>query len=109
MSEHLIRASAVEAALRYRHPYGRAPLVALSSHIEAGACGHSWRGSWIHIGKHLGMSPTPIRSGITTMLPTNLIRVIEKVRTAEGPKAVKKTWGVGYRALIEQIRAEVRS
>lgn len=55
------------------------------------------------------MSPTPIRSGITTVLPTNLLRVVEKVRTAQGPKAVKKTWGVGYRALVDQINAEVRS
>lgn len=109
MSEHLIRASAVQAALRYRQPQGRVPLAAMSAHVEAGSCGHSWRGSWSHIGRCLGMSPTPIRSGITTVLPTNLLRVVEKVRTAQGPKAVKKTWGVGYRALVDQINAEVRS
>lgn len=109
MSEHLIRASAVQAALRYRHSQGRAPLAAMSAHVDAGSCGHSWRGSWSHIGRYLGMSPTPIRSGITTVLPTNLLRVIEKVRTAQGTKAVKKTWGVGYRALVDQIKAEAKA
>lgn len=108
MSEHLIRASAVAAALHYRNPHGRV-LAAMSSHIEAGSCGRSWRGSWSYIGAHLGMSPTPLRSGITLVLPSDLLRVIEKVRTAQGPKEVKKTWGVGYRALIDQIKAEAKA
>lgn len=107
-SEHRIRASAVKAALtdcNRRRGIRASRCVALSAHVYSGACGRSWRDAWSYRSR-LGMEPLQFRSRVSWICGIDLVPVVEKVRAAGGPAEVKKTWGVGYRALMASLNPE---
>lgn len=50
--------------------------------------------------------PTP--SLLTPLLPSVPARVVERVRLNYGLDEVRKTWGIGYRALLAEISPKVQ-
>lgn len=52
------------------------------------------------------MEPLQFRSRVSWICGIDLVPVVEKVRAAGGPAEVKKTWGVGYRALMASLNPE---
>lgn len=102
--EHVIRASALKAVLSSRwsrYTFSK-DWVALSAHIETGACGSGYRSAWGYR-RQLGMEPYRVRSGISIPSTADMLRLVEKVRTVGGLGEVKRTWGIGYRALLAEI------
>lgn len=106
--EHAIRASALKAVLHAvsAPSTSLSSCAALTAHVDTGACGQGWRQAWGHR-KQMGMEPTPIRSGIRWHFPCDITPVIEKVRLVGGPSEVKKTWGIGYKALLDEVAPKV--
>ena len=111
--EHTVRLSALKVVLHERCRdirQDRAELaggtcVALTGHVEAGACGGSWRNAWSYR-QHMGMEPHNIRSGVRWMCGSELAPVVKKVRLVSGLDEVKKTWGKGFKALLRELEPQ---
>jgi len=103
-TEHKIPATNVAGLLHMQRIAPRAKWVATSGHQDTGACGTSWRHARGYR-EHLGLSPVQIRPSLGTLHHGDVIRVVEKVRTLRGLDEVKRTWGIGYKALIAELNA----
>lgn len=113
-AEHTIRLSSVKVVLHEccldRRPgfprISNGICIALTAHVETGACGGSWRNAWSYR-QHMGMEPFPVRSGIRWLYGSELVPVVKKVRLASGLPEIKKTWGKGYKALLRELEPQV--
>lgn len=102
--QQCITLSSVKALLAARtfDKGGQPGWIALPAHVEAGCCGSSWRHSFTHR-QAQGFSTMVIRAGVSVPSRLGMLRAVEKVRTLHGVAEVKRTWGVGYRALVAQL------
>ena len=70
---------------------------AMSAHMNTGDCERRRRPIWRF----------PVKSMLTPLQCGYLSRVVEQVRLREGLAAVRKTWGLGYRAMQAAARDPV--
>jgi hypothetical protein len=99
---HHIKVDHVALLLALRKANPRARWHALSNGFDAGDCGCSWRHSHSYR-QRLGMDAHVLRSRVSSMWHGHLSRTIKQTQLIGGPKEVKRTWGVGFKALMAEI------
>lgn len=103
---HHIRAQHLADVLALRKANPAASWHAISNSTEAGDCGHSFRSSYQYL-RYLEIEPTPLRPTISCLAHGYLHRVVKRTLLLRGPKEVKRTWGVGFKALMAEISGKV--
>lgn len=102
-----IRAQHLADVLALRKANPAAKWYAVSNGIEAGDCGHSWRNSYTYL-RYLEIEPLPLTPFVSSLHHgCHLGRVVKKTLLLRGPKEVKRTWGVGFKALMAEISGKV--
>jgi hypothetical protein len=87
-------------ALSKSNPFAR--WKAVSNSFEAGDCGGGWRQCHIYR-KRLGMDAHVLRPRVSSLWHGALGRTIKQVQLISGSKEVRRTWGVGFKALMAEI------
>lgn len=99
---HHIQADHVALLLALRKANPHARWCALSNGFDAGDCGGSWRHSHLHR-TYLELPPHALRPRISSLWHGDLGRTIKKVQLFGGSKEMRRTWGVGFKALMAEI------
>jgi hypothetical protein len=99
---HHIKADHVALLLALRKANPRCQWLAVSNGFDAGACGSSWHNTFLYR-QRLGMGAHALRPMVTSLYQEGLQGTIKKVLLTGGPKEVKRTWGVGFKALMAEI------
>ncbi len=103
--EHGVRLSAMRALLTARtfRNHTSARWVVLTGQQDTGDCANGQRFARLHR-ERLGIAPVTLRSGLTSTSDVAIRHLVERVRSRFGAAEVQRTWGIGYRAMLAQLK-----